>query len=356
MRIVITGATGNVGSSVLRALATEDQVDEIVGISRRPPREDSGASDSEGVRYVAADVTRDDLGPILAGADAVIHLAWAIQPSRNRDATRTTNVEGSRRVFEAARAAGVSTIVYASSIGAYSPGPQNGGGPVDEGWPTHGIPSSFYSADKAAVEGMLDVFERHADGIRIVRLRPALIFKRSAGSEIRRLFAGPLVPNPLLSPDRLPVMPWVKHLRAQAVHTDDVADAYRRAVLDESAHGAYNIAAEPVLDAQSLGDALGVRVIELPAAMLRPIVTTSWRAHLQPTPAGWLDMALGVPLINASKAKQELGWKPANNSTDTLRELLTGMAESAGEDLPPLVPDTYGRRRWAELVRGAPAR
>jgi nucleoside-diphosphate-sugar epimerase len=151
-------------------------------------------------------------------------------------------------------------------------------------------------------------------------------------------------------------MPWVRGLRAQAVHTEDVADAYRRAVLDEKARGAFNIAAEPILDKASLGEALGARVLELPASALRPVVNATWRAHLQPTPAGWLDMACEVPLIDPSRARKELGWQPEHSSTQALHELLSGIAESAGEELPPLVPDNFGRRRWAELVRGGPAR
>ena len=78
-------------------------------------------------------------------------------------------------------------LVYASSVGAYSPGPKDRR--VDESWPTAGIESSFYSRHKAEVERLLDRFERETPSVRVVRLRPALIFKREAASGIRRLFA-----------------------------------------------------------------------------------------------------------------------------------------------------------------------
>ena len=80
------------------------------------------------------------------------------------------NVEGSRRVFIAAAAAGAPALVYASSIGAYAPGPKDHG--VNESWPTTGIPSSFYSRDKAEVERLLDRFEAEHPAVRVVRLRP----------------------------------------------------------------------------------------------------------------------------------------------------------------------------------------
>ncbi len=227
MRIVVTGATGNVGTSVIDALVADERVDSILGLSRRLPD-----LEREKVEWAKADVVTDRLEPLFEGADVVIHLAWAIQPSRDEVTTYSVNVRGSQRVFEAVAAASVPALVYASSIGAYSAGPQDD--PVDESWPTGGIPSSFYSRHKALVESSLDRFEAEHPDVRVVRLRPALIFKGTAGSEIRRLFGGPFVPTTLIKPSRLPVMPWISGLRTQAVHTDDVAEAYRLAALGDA--------------------------------------------------------------------------------------------------------------------------
>src|SRR4051812_15351450 len=249
MRIVVTGATGNVGTSVLRALAADSRVEEIVGIARRRPRLEHPRT-----RWVNADVAEVDLRPFFAGADAVIHLAWLIQPSRDEAELERVNVHGSRRVFEAAAAAGAGALIHASSIGVYSPGPKDR--PVDESWPREGIPSSFYARHKAAAEHALDEYE---DALRIVRLRPALIFKRQAAAEIRRLFAGPLLPTPLLRPSLIPILPVTERLVLQAVHSHDVGEAYRLAATSADARGAYNVAADPVLDPPTLSRALGAR-------------------------------------------------------------------------------------------------
>jgi UDP-glucose 4-epimerase len=344
-RIVVTGATGNVGSATLRALAGDARVDEIVGLARRVPDVPRPK-----VRWVGADVVADDLEPILRGADAVIHLAWLIQPSRDEDTTHAVNVDGTQRVLDAVAAAGVPAVVVASSIGAYSPGPKDRA--VDESWPTEGIPSSFYARHKAEVERRLDVFELAHPEVRVVRLRPALIFQRSAASEIRRLFAGPLLPHPLVRPDRVPLVPRTPRLVFQAVHADDVADAYRRAALDERARGAYNIAADPVLDADALARVLGARAVPVAARVLRAAADLSWRLRLQPTPPGWVDMAIAVPVMDTTRAREELGWRPAHDAGDTLRELLTGMSEAAGDDLPPLRADAGGVARVRELLTG----
>lgn len=191
----------------------------------------------------------------------MVHLAWLIQPSRDEAITRATNVDGTRRLLDAVAEAGVSAVVHASSVGAYSPGPKDRR--VGESWPTGGIATSFYSRHKAECERLLDRFERDRPQVRVARLRPGLIFKREAASGIRRLFAGPLLPAPLVRRELIAVVPDVARLRFQAVHSLDVGDAYRRALLADDADGAFNVAAEPVLDPQTLAAALGARRVPL---------------------------------------------------------------------------------------------
>jgi UDP-glucose 4-epimerase len=328
MRVAITGATGNVGTALIRALADEERVTSILGIARRRP-----ATAAPKVEWVAADVSHDGLAETFAGADCVVHLAWLIQPSRDRQTTWTTNVVGSRNVFEAAAEASVASLVYASSVGAYSPAPKTER--VDESWPTEGIASSFYSRDKAEVERVLDTFERVHPGIRVVRLRPSLIFQREMGKEVKRLFTGRLVPHRLLAPSRIPFVPSTPQLVFQAVHADDVADAYRRAIVGD-ASGAFNIASEPVIGPANLAATLGARPIRVPEKLLRALVAATWRAHLQPTPPGWVDLALCSPIMRTDRARAELGWEPRRSSTGALLEVVEGFHEDVGAPTPPL--------------------
>ena len=344
MRVVVVGATGNVGTSVLRSLAGADEVESIVGVARRLP-----SLRAPKTEWRRADVVSDDLAPVFDGADAVVHLAWAIQPSRDEAQLHAINVDGSRRVFDAAARAGVPALVYASSVGAYSPGPKDRR--VDEGWPTGGVETSFYSRHKAAVERILDGFERDNPDTRVVRLRPGLIFKRDAATEIRRYFAGAFVPGALVRPALIPIVPAVDRLRFQAVHSLDVGDAYALAVTRD-VRGAFNIAAEPVLDPDELGRILGARPVRVPAKVLRIAADATWRLRLQPTPPGWVDMALAVPLLDTTRAREELGWRPRRSSADALLELLGGMRDAAGADTPPLSPATSGPLRVREVLTG----
>src|SRR3954452_12710428 len=112
MRVVVVGATGNVGTSVLRSLENEERVESVLGLARRLP----GLRMNK-VEWVRADVVEDDLVPHFRGADAVVLLAWLIQPSRDLNKLWMVNVEGSMRAAWAVAEAGVPALLYASSVG-----------------------------------------------------------------------------------------------------------------------------------------------------------------------------------------------------------------------------------------------
>lgn len=348
MRVAITGASGNIGTSLVPALADRPDVDEIVGIARRRPRWGPPR-----VRWVVADIARDDLSAAFAGVDVVIHLAWLIQPSRDLDETHRVNVVGSTRVFEAAAAAGASALVHTSSVGAYSPGPGKDRR-VDESWPTDGIPSLFYSRQKAYVERVLDHFELQHPDVRVVRIRPSLVGKGESATGLRRLFLGPFLPNAVVG--RLPIGPTVAGLRLQLTHADDIAQGLRLAALNPAARGAYNLTAEPILEAEDLARALGHRPLALPPAVARAATALSWRLYLQPTPPGWLDLALALPVMDASRARAELGWAPAHDAAAVLREVAEGLRAGADGPTPPLAKSSGGPARSREVATGIGAR
>jgi UDP-glucose 4-epimerase len=343
MRIVITGATGNVGTSLAASLARDDRVTSIVALARRLSRM---PADEGKTVFTQADVAVDDLRPLFDGADVVVHLAWLFQPTHRPLVTWRANAVGSQRVFEAAAASGVGALVYASSVGAYTPLPERRVADdrrVPESWPTHGLPTSAYGREKAYVERLLDAFEVQHPDVRVVRMRPGFIFKRPSATEQRRLFLGPLLPNALVEPGRLPVLPLPAGLRFQAVHADDVAEAYRLAVTGD-VHGAFNLAAEPVIDGERLAEMLDTRLVRAPRLLARAAVAAAWHAHLIPADPALLDLVLGLPLLDTSRAHQELGWTPERSAIEAVREMLEGMAQGAGGSTPPLAPDSPSGR------------
>ena len=341
MRVAVLGATGNVGTAVLRRLqaARAERPDglEIIGVARRIPEQRTGPYES--VQWHSIDVASragtEELTEVLRGVDAVIHLVWAIQPNRDEAELHRINVRGTQNMLAAAAEAGVRQVVCASSVGAYSPAPKDR--LTDESWPARGIATSHYSRHKGEQEELLDEFERRYPEIRVARLRPGLIFQSDAGSEIGRYFLGPLVPRSILNKLSLPIIPLPAEFSFQVVHADDMADAYWR-VVDQRAEGAFNIASDPVVTPELLAGMLGARrIINIPVRVIRAIVGLTWAAHLQATDPGWIDMAAGAPLMDTTRAREVLGWQPTRTSLRAFQDVLDGLSEQAGVPASPLL-------------------
>lgn len=338
MRIAIVGATGNIGTALLRrfkrAAAEYDGDVELVGIARRLP--DPTAQPYDGVNWVSHDVAdssgQDKLVEALAGCDVVVHLVWVLQPNRDEKAMRKINVGGTANVLAAAAEAGVSQFVCSSSLGAYSPGPKDR--LVDESWPAHGISSSHYSRFKGEQEALLDEFEAGHPEIRVARIRQVLSFQPDAGRQIARNFIGWL-PTPFIHRLRLPLLPFPAEFIFQAVHTDDLADAYWK-VIDQEAVGAFNIAADPVLGPHSVATLVGARRwLPIPASLVRSLVSVAWRLRLIALDPGWVDMATHTPPMDTTRARTELGWQPTVDGMSAVRQLLEGMGTGRGIDGSP---------------------
>src|SRR5687767_2665335 len=117
LTVAVTGATGNLGTALLRRLTDEaGGVAEVRGLSRRRP---SAVAPYDRVRWFAADLStpecEETLAEFLDGVDAVVHLAWALQPGREPERLRAVNVDGTRRMARAAKAAGVGHVIHMSS-------------------------------------------------------------------------------------------------------------------------------------------------------------------------------------------------------------------------------------------------
>ena len=116
LTVAVTGPTGEIGKTFIRALERAEGVGEIRGMARRPF--DPASMGWERTTYVQGDILdRGAVDDLVAGADVVVHLAFII--FGNVKETRRTNLEGSRNVFAAAAAAGAARLVYTSSVAAY---------------------------------------------------------------------------------------------------------------------------------------------------------------------------------------------------------------------------------------------
>lgn len=333
MKVVVTGASGSVGTALLRSPGLENW--EPIGISRRRP---AAREPYTRARWIECDIGDPSAVPVLTeaftGATAVVHLAWAIHPRRTDPPMTRTNAMGSENVLRAAAAAGVGQVVCASSVAAYTPADR--WARIDESHPVTGLPDSAYSLGKAALERRLDEFEQQHPGIRVARIRPCGIAQGDSAAELADWLLSPWLPRSVIGRRALPVPLW-KDLRLQLVHAADVASAIR-AIIRTRAVGAFDLAAEPVLSASTLADVFGGFLVPVPRKVLTTGAGLSWRMGVQPLHPAWLELADRACLVHAGRASRELEWKPEYDAVTACRELANEMRSGRPGPSAPLDP------------------
>lgn len=320
----MTGPTGEIGRAVVGALERSPEVGRVLGMARRPF--DPAAQGLKNVSYRRGDVLdRDAVADLVKDADVVVHLAFMIMGGPQE--TSAVNMEGSRNVFEATVSAGVKRLIYASSVAAYG---FHGGNPqpLTEEVPALGTASHYYSAQKAEVEAILGEVLGGSSTAAYV-LRPCIVggpdapllidslpytqlSERLPGAVLRLLDGVPIL-KPVL-PD--PGVPF------QLVHHDDVASAMRAAVLGRGAPGIYNLAGAGELTVKQLAEELGWYSIPVPELAVDAVAEMIGRLSFLPAQAQWIAAFREPMIMDISKARRELRWRPKHDALQTLRETI----------------------------------
>jgi UDP-glucose 4-epimerase len=325
----VTGPTGDIGRSLLRALERSREIGRIVAMARRPF--DPRAQGLRKTEYRQGDVLdRSSVDALLAGADVVVHLAFLIMGGL--DETQRVNLEGSRNVFEATVAAGAKRLVYASSVAAY--GFHSDNPPLlTEEVPPRGTDRHYYSAQKAELEGVLTSVLA-GSSVDAYMFRPCIV----AGSDAFLLLDN--IPYVQLS-ERMPsaivrvleLMPALKPVipdpgvQFQLVHHDDVATAFRAAVVGRGTPGVYNLAGPGILTMSDLAAALGWYSVPLPDLALDAAAELVSRLPFVPTEAQWIESFRSPVLMDTAKARRELRWRPRHDAAETLREMVEARSD-----------------------------
>lgn len=267
LTVAVTGPTGELGRSFIKALERTDEVARILAMARRPfDPADLGWTKTE---YRQGDILdRVALDELVAEADVVVHLAFIVV--RASSASDDINIQGSRNVFEAAAAAHVPRLVYTSSVAAYGYH-DDVEGLLREDMPTRGTERHAYSRQKSEVEKVLREALAGADGTAAYVFRPCIVAGPDAPALLNLLPYLSLeqkIPPAVTStlgkiPGLRPVMP--DHgIAFQLVHHDDVADALVAAVLGKGAPGIYNLAADGEVTISLLARELGWHSVRVP--------------------------------------------------------------------------------------------
>ena len=326
LTVAVTGPTGEIGKTFIRALEQAEGVGEIRGMARRPF--DPESFGWERTRYVQGDILdRAAVDELVAGADVVVHLAFIIFGDARE--TRTINLEGSRNVFAATAAARARRLVYTSSVAAYGFHTDNPV-PLTEDVEPRGSESLYYSAQKAELEGAL--VEALAEGdTEAYVFRPSIVggphspalvdhlpYVQAAAAlpaPVRRLVEAVPTPAPVLPDFGVPL---------QVVHAEDVASALVSAVLGHGKPGIYNLAADGELTLADIAREMGWNSVRLPHTAIDLTGLIAERLPFTPAGVQWLQALRTPVLMDTSRARAELDWRPAYDAQETLRQTVEG--------------------------------
>lgn len=321
--VAVTGPTGEIGISAVTALEREPAVDAIIGMARRPF--DPSSRGWLKTTYQQGDILdREAVDALVAQADVVVHLAFIIMGSRDESAR--VNLQGTRNVFEATVAAErPRRLVYTSSVAAYGYHSDNPV-PLTEDVAPRGSAEHYYSEQKAACESLLADITKDAS-LEVFVLRPCIV----AGPKATAL-ADAMPWNQLPGPVRAVVkaVPVLKPVvpdpgyPLQLVHHDDVATAIALAATAPAPPGVYNIAGEGVVTVADVARALGGRPVRVPAVAATAASAAISRVPRVPSMLEWLHTARTSMVMDTTKAKTQLGWRPLHSSAETLEALASG--------------------------------
>ena len=300
-RIAVTGASGYVGTVLIRELVERKDVDSILAIDVREPRQDLGGK----VSFVRQDVSEPFPGLFAEHEiDTVVHLAYLLRQGRNREANRRVNVGGTRNTIEACRRGDVERIVYLSSTSVYGAHPDNPQA-LTEQMPARPVAGFQYSEDKLASEGLLDEYASETTGAGVCILRCCPIMGANADNFIANAFDKPFL---VAVSDASPPM--------QLIHEEDMVRCMTLATMGET-EGLYNLAGTGAISWDDMAATRGRRVVSLPAWLLYPLTQLTWSLRLQSdSPAMGLDMIRYPWSASTEKIEREMGFRSRYSSSD----------------------------------------
>lgn len=311
--VAVTGASGYVGSRLLRELEREESLSKVVAIDTRPlpaPYHNVAAERID-VTEPLDDAFREH------EVDTVVHLAFSFRSSRSRGEAvraRQENLRGVGSVLEACLEAKVRKLIYLSShtvYGAWTDNPV----PITEDAPLRPTEAFQYCQDKALCEGEIQRFARENPQVCVTVLRCCVVMGPNADNFVTRALFKPLL---------LGVRGYDPPL--QLVHENDLAKLLYQLVMEPHG-GTFNVAGEGVVFYSELARISRRRLVSLPAAVAYPLTQMAWNLGVQKdSPSVGLNFVRYAMILSTGQLKKETGFRFYYTSEDALRSYVSGRA------------------------------
>lgn len=308
MRYLITGGSGYIGSRLVERLSPRPETDTILIGDVRPPRRFRPKAD-----YRELDVTDAAAVRRLVAServDAIVHLAFMLNPIRDEIRMYEVDVGGTQNVLEAATEAGVGQVLVTSSAVAYGAFADNPV-PLTEENPVRGVPQFSYARDKAESDRLCQLWALERPERTMTIVRPSIVFGPSVDNYLVRLWTKQPFLADFGGPD-----PGI-----QFVHEDDVVDALT-VLLDGRHGGAFNVVADGTMSLHECADLIGMPVRRVPRRAFTRFAALMWRVGAAEAPPGALLYSTNPWIVSAEKLKRETGWQPRHTSRETFIETM----------------------------------
>lgn len=293
IRIAVTGASGYLARRIIHGLESLEWVDHILATDIRPPADDFG---SQKVTFQPIDV-RQPMGDIFAdsGVDTVVHLAYVMNPGRDRRAAWRVNVGGTANLLESCANSKVEQICYLGSTSVYGAHPDNPDC-LTEDSPLRPLPGFQYSEDKAEAEALLSEFADSRPDVGVTILRVCPVF-------------GPHADNFIASAFNKPFLVGVRGYDPpmQFIHEDDLVASVLHC-LEKRVSGTFNLAGEGTIQWSEMAEVFGRRLLKLPAPIIYGLAAVGWKLRIQrDSPSCGIDFIRYRWTASTLRARQELG-------------------------------------------------
>jgi UDP-glucose 4-epimerase len=308
--VAITGAAGYIARQLIASLDNQKWCQKILGTDIV----EAGVQSAK-LEFYNHDIRDPSLFDLWKNQqiDTLVHLAFIVDPIHDEKRMYDVNVNGTRNVLNICERLNIPHLIVASSGTAYGAWPDNPPA-LKEDDPIRLFPPKFsYAHHKGLIEQYCAEFmEKHPEIIFNI-VRPCVVYGPNTNNYLARFLKN--LPIVFLPDGRDPDL--------QFVHEKDVAELFLL-LIEKKIPGAFNVAGDGVVKISEAAAMIGKRTQKIPRRLYSALIWLLWHLRIKTVeaPAGIVAYSSYSWVLDTTRAKTKLGWKPRYTSRQTLRIML----------------------------------